>query len=179
MEFLKNIKLTIGNRYLKRESKSKNELSFINWDDIKRIKLLFIRKNDFIADELSAFARELVQLGKVVDVLIYVPKNKLDEGFKRRKSVEYYCKKDLNWYGKPKREIIENFISTKSDLLIIPVFEDVFHIKWLASMCNVKMIVAPFTESNNWANTLIKLEDENIEQFIQQTVHYLKMINKQ
>ena len=124
MEFLKNIKLTIGNRSLKRESKSKNELCFINWDDVKRIKLLFIRKNDFIADELSGFARELVKLGKIVDVLIYVHKNKLDEDLKNRKSVEYYCKKDLNWYGKPKREMVENFISTKSDLLIVPVLKN-------------------------------------------------------
>ena len=172
------IKIKVGNYSLKKISKPQIEHSFINWDNITRIKLLFTRTSDFFADELSSFARELVKQGKIVDVLIHIDRKKLDDSYKNRKNVEYYCRKDLTWLGKPKLETVENFIITKSDLLIVPVFEEILHIKWISVMCNTKMIVAPFSEKNQWANILIKLGDNSIEQFLEQTVHYLKMINK-
>ena len=139
--------------------------------------MLFICTNDRIFNELCAFARELVQYGKVVDMLIYINEKKLEPIYISRKGVSYYCRKDLKWTGRPKGEIIEKFINFKSDLLIVPVFEQAFHIKWIASLCDTKMIVAPFSGTNNWANILLKLENNNIEEFIKQTVHYLKMIN--
>lgn len=177
MGIFKNIKIKIKNYALKKASDSKPVLEFVNWRNVSSVQLLFTRYDDTTADIMSRFARELVKQNKKVDVLIYVNKKKLDPLFENRNSVAYFSRKDVSWLGKPKSELVKEFMNKKSDLLFVPVFEPAFVIKRIAVMCKTKTIAAPFSPANDWANVLIKLENRNIDDFFTQTIRYLDIIN--
>ncbi|HOG20605.1 MAG TPA: hypothetical protein PKW37_09215 [Salinivirgaceae bacterium] len=176
MSAIKTIKKRLREMSLKKALKKPNERSFINYKDINHVQLLFNRINDAQADIMSRFARFLLDEGKSVEVLIYVDTKKLDPDFQNRKGISYFCRKQLNWYGKPKEEAYINFVSRQSDLMVVADFNNSFHSQWIATLSKAKTIVAPFNECNKWATLLIDTTKNDYNEYLQQVVHYLGII---
>ena len=59
---------------------------------------------------------------------------KLDSGF--------FCKSDLNWYGRPTNEV-QQFIESDFDILIDLELEPVLALKYILKSSNAKMKVGP------------------------------------
>ena len=178
MGLFKGIKAKVGQYALKKAAAVNSQRLFINWNDVSKVQILFHRSNQAEADTMAKFARFLLDEGKKVDVLIFVDSKKIDETLQNRTGLTYYCRKNLNWFGKPKDEFFNEFIKQPSDLLIVADFYKHFHFKWIATLSKSKSVVAPFNEDNNWATLLIKIDNNNLDNFLKQSIHYLGFINK-
>jgi len=173
---LKTIKKRFREMSLKKALRKPNERSFINYRDVNQVQILFNRINDTQADIMSRFARFLIDEGKSVEVLIYVDTKKMPSDFQNRKGISYFCRKQLNWYGKPKEEAYINFISRETDLMVVVDFDNSFHSQWIATLSKAKTVVAPFDENNKWATLLIESTNNNYNEYLQQIIHYLGII---
>jgi hypothetical protein len=173
---LKTIKKKFREMSLKKALKKPIERGFINYKDVNQVQILFNRIDDTQADIVSKFVHFLLDEGKSVEVLIYVDAKKMAPGFQNRKGIKYFCRKQLNWYGKPKEEVYTNFISKQADLMVVVDFDNSFHSQWIATLSKAKTIVAPFSENNKWATLLIESTKNNYNEYLQQLIHYLDII---
>ena len=177
MDLFKGIRTKIGQYALKKASVGSCQRQFLNWSDIHKVQILFNRTSQKQADEMAKFAKFLIDEGKKVDVLIFIDSKKLDETFQNRPGITYYSRQNLNWYRKPSGTTIQDFVDRDSDLMIVPEFNNLFHFTWLATLCKAKTIVAPYSDRNQWASILLKIENNNTNTFLQQAIHYLGFIN--
>jgi len=178
VKLFNGLRTKIGQYTLKKTSVGSCQRQFLNWSEIHRIQIVFNRIGQKQADEMVKFVKFLLEEGKKVDVLIFVDAKKLDETFQNRPGITYYCRKDLNWFGKPTSIAVEEFLSRDADLLIVPEFTDIFHFTWIATLSKAKSVVAPYSDWNTWATMLLKIEGKDINSFLQQAIHYLGFINQ-
>lgn len=176
--FLRKIKQNIAGYSLRKASQGVSCRQFLNWNEVKQVQILFYRANQAQADTMSKFAKFLLDEGKSVDVLIFVDAKKVDPSLQDRKGIKYYCRKQVNWFGKPAVDVYSDFVSQTSDLLIVVDFENRFHFQWIATLSKAKTIVAPFHNDNLWATLLLKIKGNDVNEFLQQVIHYLGFINK-
>ncbi len=178
MGLLKNIKHNLAVYSLRKASQGIVARQFLNWNEVKRVQILFNRTNQAQADIMSKFAKFLLDEGKSVDVLIFVDTKKIDPNLQDRKGLKYYCRKQLNWFGKPASDVYRDFILQPSDLLIVADFDNRFHFQWIATLSKAKSIVAPFHERNKYATLLLKIKGDDVNEYLQQVIHYLGFINR-
>lgn len=177
MSVINNIKRKIGDIKLKKAQHRAVKRQFINWNDVRKVQILFNRTNQTEVGILDYFIDKLIESGKQVELLNYVDSKKNDTDIEINRKYSYFYRKDLNWFGKPHDKVYHKFIEQTSDLLIVIDFNDMFHFRWIATLSRAQTIATVYSQNNKWANILLKIERDNIEHFLEQVVHYLKLIN--
>jgi len=109
------LKERIRNYSLKKLGKPSGEAApYPGFLSVKRLAIVFEKGP---ADEaVLAFAEKLKTDGKHVAMLAYIPRKRKE--ITEYQPYEYFCKDDVNWYGKPNAEVLSNFIKQDFDVLI-------------------------------------------------------------
>jgi len=141
-----NWKERIGHYFLSRVSADTREPKSCNLRNAKSVGLLYLERDHNFYITIKDLSKHLKdELGvKHVSLLSYVDVDtkiaprwlikKLDSG--------YFCKSDLNWYGKPIKEV-QSFIDCEFDILIDLEINPVLPLKYVLRSSNAKMKVGP------------------------------------
>lgn len=151
--------------------------------DAYRVGIYYAYRNDSEMQSLRAFSSCLVQTGKRVKVLVYVPGKELPETETKNTMFSFFCRRDLDWKFFPQREVnagLEDFLDSDYDLLLD--FSRDFHYTDVAVMatCVSHMKVGKFTPWNLKVNDLCLAPQENenyVEGFIQALETYLPLFD--
>jgi hypothetical protein len=87
------------------------------WDQVKTIGLLYILDSEADFNKLNQIILKLRSEQKTVKALCLFSGKELPSYCKILEEYDYFNKKDLNWYGKPKGITTSRFILQKFDLL--------------------------------------------------------------
>ena len=141
-----NWKERIGRWYLSRTIAESRVPKGCNLRNAQSVGLLYLERDHQFYHTIKDLAKHLkFELGvKSVSMLSFVNEDaKNTPGWLVKKlGSGFFCKSDLNWYGKPINEV-QQFIESDFDILIDLELEPVLALKYILKSSNAKMKVGP------------------------------------
>ncbi len=130
-------------------------------------------------DTILEFHMELMKRGRKVWVLGFINAKEVPAHYLFRKDFIYFCKKDLNWYGRPVEKDVVRFIKTPFDILIDLSLTDHFVFDFIRGTSPARFKVSRYREGDPYADMMLSLEkDDSLEYFIEVVTRYLETINR-
>ena len=144
---------------------------FLDWDRINSICILTTKDETYKADVISQWAKNT---GKPTDIVLFLPGAELNSDT----SITSFNKKNTNWMGLPKPELVSKVTGKSYDLLIDCNFKEYNSMKWLAGSISAKFKVGfGGLLYHNYFDICIDLKDKpEMDNYLKQVINYLKMI---
>ncbi len=150
-----------------------------NLDTAQSAGILFDASHPKHFESVEQFYRELGKKMKDVRVLGYFRGKEMPNQYLFKKDITFYQKKDLNWYRKPVKPEVDDFIARPFDILIDLSLSTDFPFQYIVAMSPAQLKVGHFTPGRNYYDLMIHVEkDPSIDYLIEQITHYLGTINK-
>ncbi len=174
--FIDKIKWSFANYVLKKKLRQlSREKKLVNLHQATSIGILYNVTSQTTFQVVKNLVKELTTRQRQVMAV----------GFVNRKSIPNYCiaansgyhfnLKDLNWYGAPNNDYVNEFINKEFDILIDLSLDDMFVFKYISGLSKSKFNVGRHNESYlNCFDLMIKMDKSaTLEAFIEQVIHYL------
>lgn len=182
MELFTNLRLKAG-RYLlhKRLSSVRRMQQEFDLGKVKKVGILWDAsfENDF--KHLTAFNRQLAEMGKSVEVMAWIPGKSVPDRLTGLTYMKFLRKSDLNWALLPVSEDAKEFIAGSFDLVLDINPSSVFQLSCLVALSSSPMKVGPDVteepEKTPYDLMIRTPRPFSIEFFLDQTMHYLSMIS--
>lgn len=180
MKYLENIKQTLGKLSLKKNlSNNKRYVKVHNFNSAETVGILFNSPDEEAFNAVKDFLSFLASNNLKVIALGYVPDKKIPENLLLRKGINFFCKNDLNWYYKPKNEVIEQFINHNFDILIDLSLKEYFPLYYIGKLSNSSFKIGRQSEKYQYQDLMINIgKNHSVEYLVDQIKHYLTIINQ-
>ena len=181
MNILNNIKDFAANRYLKKHlPKNHRFRKIVNLDAAKTVGIIYVLKDEQTYNQITRFIKLLQEKQINVKAIGYFDGNIRPIYAIEKLSLDYYDRKDLNWYAKPKGNYVTDFCKTDFDILIDVSLLDIFQTKYIAAFSKAKFKVGKDGENNKAIyDLMIDVNPKTtLDEFITLIIHYLSIINK-
>jgi len=178
---LQKLKENIGYYFLERKiTKVERIPAFLNLEEAKTIGIIAhivtIEDNKIILE----FVKWLQQKNKQIHILVLLDNEELTHTFPAGNFNLFFSKKNLSWFGKPRKIQYESFIQTPFDILIDTTLLPIMTIQYIFGLSKARFKVGKFYEEHAYADFMIRLKpDDTLPFFIEQIKHYLTQINQQ
>ncbi|MEE4196101.1 MAG: hypothetical protein V2I54_00525 [Bacteroidales bacterium] len=177
---MRNIKRSIGKLSLKKNlRKNRRQLRVHNFNTAQTVGILFNSPDEESFRIVKDFLSFLSNNNLKVIALGYVPEKKIPENLLLRKGINFFCKKDLTWYYKPKNESVNQFILQDFDLLIDLSLKEYFPLYYIGQLSNASFKIGRQPEKYQYQDLMIDIgKNHSIDYLIEQIKHYLTIINQ-
>lgn len=178
MSKAKNLKCKIGKYNLKKRLKHLNRhVKTHNFNTAKSVGILFSAPDEQSFSVIKEFLSFLSQKEIKVTALGYIPSKKIPQQFLMRKGINLYCRTDLNWYYKPKNELVNQFIDQEFDILFDLSMHDYFTVNYVGSLSRATFKLGKQSE-NAYPDMVIDISKiKTVEYLIEQIKYYLNILN--
>jgi len=175
---LNNIKSKIGDFNLKKRLKNQTrKVKTHNFKTAQSAGILFSSPNEETFAAVKDFLSFLSGKDMKVYALGYVPSKKIPQQFLLRKGINFYCNTDLNWYYKPKNELVEQFINQDFDILFDLSISEYFTVNYVGSLSKAQFKIGQ-QNSNSYHDLVIDIKkNKSVDYLIEQIKHYLNILN--
>ena len=180
MEFLTNIRLHVGRYVLHKKLKTLRRFKKVhNLKSAKYIGILFDATDEKHFDHIQDFYKFLRLMGIEVKVLGFVNDRDVPDKYLFKKDFFFFFRKSLNWYKKPVNDEVERFIHEKFDILIDLSLENHFAFGYIVGLSPAQFKVGRVTTEPSYYDFMINIQKKKeVYYFIEQTKHYLEVINR-
>ena len=165
---LESIKNYFFERSLRKSVTQRNSKAHIPF---RSISVLFNCTEEPQRKMIEKFSLQLRKKQKQVSLLGFF-NHKLDEDISL--SVDYYSLNDLNWYGKPKSEYIDKFVSVKSDLLLNLISPGERHHEYIMAQSKCPIHIASHKHNSQFYDIAIEHEMDEMRHFLAHTLTILQ-----
>jgi hypothetical protein len=181
MELFKKIRIRIGDAILKNKiAGTKRKMHYSNLSDVKNIGIVWdASKIDEFAC-LSRFYQKMQESKTDVKIMGYYSGKNLPNQFTAVRYLSIIKNEELNFFYHPVSNDTNKFVNNKFDVLIDINFEKLLPLQYISSLSNAGFKVGLFeSETGNTPfDLMMDLKSPvNIEDYLNQVVHYLEMIN--
>ncbi len=176
----RKLKRKIGEYRIRRiNRKIRRKRHVFNLKTGKTIGIVYDATDPETLDPILEFHMNLLKKGRKVWILGFVDAKEVPAHYLFRKDFIYFCRKDLNWYGRPTRDDVVRFIRTPFDILIDLSLRDHFVFDFIRGTSPARFKVSRYREGDPYADMMLSLEkDESLEYFIEVVMQYLETINR-
>jgi len=182
MNLITNIRIKVGKFAIAREwtrhhrVKKNNSLS-----TAKSIGLLYYLADESVYITIEALIKSLNEKQKKVRLICYTDAKIVPHYFIPKLSQDIITVKDLNWFRKPTKGFVQEFIGEKFDLLLDLSLFDYFPLKYIAALSEASLKVGRFDEAHtDYYDLMIHTSNvTGLGEFITQIDHYLNMLNQE
>ncbi|MFO7863817.1 MAG: hypothetical protein R6U85_07440 [Salinivirgaceae bacterium] len=169
--FFQNIAI---NKAIKKNPRKKR---FKNLEQIKHVGIIFERTGDDVAAHVAKLAKFLHERQMQIEVIAFVNLKKPTVELEQKKGLTLFYKRDLNWFGKPKSDDILAFTQKKFDLLIKADFSVSYPLAYICASSEAGLIAGSNDDNKAFYDLIIEGKIDNPNDFHQQLIHYLSVIN--
>jgi len=176
----KSLKYKYGHIVLSRKKKKiKRERGIYNFDTAKTCGIIFNASSQETYDKAKQFIDFLKTKEINVVAIGFVDSKEVKDFYRETIHFKFFSRKNINWYGKPKNENVDDFINKKFDLLIDLSLANDFPLEYIAAMSMAKFKVGRFTSEQGDYDFMIDINKNKTHDFlIEQIRHYLENLNK-
>ncbi len=171
-EPLSNFRYNIGVRKLKNyKQKPKNE-ALVSFNSIREVGVVYdvSQKKSLLTKVVHYFESE----GKKVFTLGFVNGKELGD-YKPNLKEEYFCKKDLNFFGIPKKNAVDTFIKKEFDFLINLDTKGRIELQAISTFSEAKTRIGKHLDLfQNAQDFMIKSLAESEEEIFNEIIKYIK-----
>jgi hypothetical protein len=181
MELFKEIRIKIGNAILNnRISVTKRKKHYSGIDQVKNIGIVWdaSRIDDFAC--LTRFYQKMHENKTEVKILGFFPGKNLPNQLTAVRYLSIIKKDELNFFYHPVSADSNTFVNNRFDVLIDMNFKKLLPLQYISSLSNAGFKVGLFdSETGNTPfDLMMELKNPvNVEDYLNQVVHYLEMIN--
>ncbi len=180
MELFKGLRIRIGNAILHNKiSRSKRKTSYNNIELVKNIGIVWDASSTEEFPCLSKFHQKMAENKAEVNILGYYSGNSLPNQYTAIRYLSIIKKEELSFFYHPLSAGINTFVNKNFDVLIDLNFKKLLPLKYISSLSNARLKVGLF-ESETGSNTFDLMMDiknpVNVEEYLNQVIHYLEMI---
>ena len=152
----------------------------MNIDDAKSIGLVYDASDEATYAIVSDFVRFFQERQKTVKAIGFINYNRLPHYCFPKLFYDYFTKRDLNWYFKPNKTRIIDFINEEFDIIIDLCLYDCFPLICISGLSKAKFKVGRYSEKYpDIYDFMLKVDHEiSLEDFIKEIINYLSIINK-
>lgn len=171
---------TIGNWQLGRKFLKTNRVSkALNLSEMNSAILIFDLVDQKGYQRIIDFVKLLKSENvKQIEVIGY-SKEKETPTYVNFSVVNVLNNQEINWLGIPSEKFAGAILDTTFDLMVDFTMEDVVPTRYLLALVNAKTKVgSPQKGRDEYFDLLVDVKDEGVEEYQQNVVHFLKMINK-
>ncbi|MFP4060519.1 MAG: DUF6913 domain-containing protein [Bacteroidota bacterium] len=172
----KRIREYILKKACKQEIRSR---SVSNLYDAKTIGILFdaTSKDDF--GKVKKLLNSLTEKGLKIFIIGFVNSKEVPDVYLIRKGFNFFCRKDLNWYGKPVVPFVDEFIKKEFDILINLDLNNTYPLHYIECLSKAHFKAGRMFPGNEDHDIMIDINLEpTLDFLISQIIHYLAEINK-
>lgn len=147
----------------------------------KSIGLLYYLADEAAYNTIEAFIQALNEKQKKVRLICYTDLKIVPHYFIPKLTQDIITVKDLNWFRKPAKGFVQEFIAEKFDLLIDLSMFDYFPLQYIAALSEASLKVGRFDEAHTeYYDLMIDTSGvTGLDEFISQIDHYLNMLNQE
>jgi len=180
VNYLDKIKKLIGKLSLKRNLRKNNrQVKVHNFNSAQTVGIIFNSPDEASFSIVKNFLSFLANNNLKVFALGFVPEKKIPKNLLLRKGINFFCKKDLNWFYKPKNEVIHQFMQQHFDILIDLSLKEYFPLYYIGQLSNSSFKIGRQSEKYQYQDLMIDIgKNHSIEYLIEQIKHYLTLINQ-
>lgn len=164
------------NQRLKRLRRDKR---VINLNEAKTVGIVYNVSDQKVFNTIKILVKELTTQKRQVMAI----------GFVNRKSIPNYCiaansgyyfnQRDINWFGGPKNDYIKEFINKEFDILIDLNVDDEYVLRHISGLSRSKFKVGSYSKIHEkYFDLMIDFNSSKIEEFIEQVLYYLLVLNR-
>ena len=180
--FLK-IKRIIGKRVLKNllKKEKKRRIKYCNINTANSFGILCVIDNEEDYKKILQLVKYLRdEFGiKKVKALAYYTNNDDPFFLKSKLGLDFFTTNDINLFCFPNSVIVRNFINTDFDILLDITDKEIVPQRFVMYYSKSTLKVGSFSVKNkDFYDLMIKLTSNDFEEYINQVVIYLDMINK-
>ncbi len=119
----------------------------------------------------------LQQSGKNVHLIGYIDEKFVPFYCLQQLSADYFCKKQLNWYGEPNMVQVQDFINEKFDILLDFNYRYHIPVDFILSTSAAKFIIGSCKEYTDVYDLMLQTESGNYSQFVSSVNIYTKKLS--
>ena len=152
-----------------------------NFEQSKKIGILYDATNLEEFEIVREYAKMIREKKIEVKALGFVNEKETQSNQMPTIDLDFFTKRELNWYDKPGGYIVENFINTEYDILISLDFNDCYPLQYISAVSKAKFRVGKYDEKFKlYYDLMIDLQNNNnLSYFIELVNHYINMINRE
>jgi hypothetical protein len=181
MAMLRKFRLNRGRATLRKKfARIKRVIFTGNISNAKTMGLVWdaTKSDDFTV--LSRFHQKMLERNIDLSIISYYPGKELPDRITAIRYLTCLKQQDLNYFYRPSSPEAEQFIKKPLDILIDLNFKNIFPLEYISSLSKAGFKVGIF--NNKYQNNPFDLMMEvrtttNIEEYLDQVIHYLEMIN--
>jgi hypothetical protein len=183
MELFRNLRIRAGKSMLSgKMSKIIRKPHYINFFNIKTIGLVWdaSQTEEFVL--LSKFHQKMSELNIEVKILGFFPEKKLPDQYTAIRFLTCLKKNEVDFLYRPVTSDSNEFLKTRFDVLIDINFRKQFPLIYLTSLSQamLKVGLADTRPESSPFDLMISLKKPvNIEEYLEQVLIYLEMINSE
>ena len=179
MKLFGKLRLKVGSRSLRKKiERITRNISYSNINSVRKIGLVWDASNPNDFKNISAFYTKMGQRGINVKVIGFYDHKELPGEYT---AIHYFtCLKrsDLNFFFRPSTPECDAFIDEKFDVLIDINFKRIFPLHYITSMSRGSIKVGLHTDDSSAPfDLMIDKREPAVNDYLEQVVHYLEMIN--
>lgn len=179
IEVIETIKRFFQKKELKKNLKNNNRyVEFQSVESAKKIGVIYIVEDEASYIRIDNWLKKLAAAGKEVRVVGYHHSDNVPHYCIPKLKHEYYSKKDVNWYGKPIRPSLKDFVEEPFPILIDLTMDENFTTKYILSLSKSSMKVGKKNEGmEDFYDFMISLNEEHdMDDFIYFIETYTKQL---
>jgi len=173
--FITNIRIYLGKRLLKKEAaRVQRRQKALNLEAARDIGILFYMGSEADYDRVSRFTRELVAVGKKVQVIALYKYRKLPPYYAQKLSYDVILPGNLDIFYRPQAEFVSKFIEREFDMLINLGNSGDFPLNYIATLSKAGFKLGRSSGEAGLPYDLMIETEEQIEsdELIRQIIHY-------
>jgi hypothetical protein len=148
-----------------------------NFESARSVGIICPASSDEVFVQALELSNYLNQRNIEVALLIYCPLKEVPQKFLLRKNVNVFNINEINWYGKPMVPIAEEFANKEFEILIDLSLQEIFPIRWIASLSKAKFKVGALNYLGSPNDFILCIGKHNVAFLVEQIVHYLSILN--
>lgn len=162
------------NQLTKKLTQIKSTRSSVDFDVAKSIGILFDATDPVSKNKVLKYADSLSKNGKKVMLLGFINTKQTDLSL----SFKFFTLKDINWKMIPEGHDIEQFITSKFDILINLYLGENLSFEYISALSNASLRVGPYSENTHAFDLIIDTPvEKGVEHLIKQIDFFLNRIN--
>ncbi len=179
MGLVNEIRIKAGKYYLKKEVSRSRKVQACNWSSSKSIGIIYKIDDERSFKHVRWYIKEIKKRygQKKMFALGYSDEKIAPAFLSHGLEVDYFLKKDLNWFGKPTSRSVVKFSAEEFDMLIDFSEGKCVPLRFVLLRSRAKFKVGRYSKQNeDSCDLLISVEEEGWNHFMEQLDKYVGMI---
>ena len=179
MNFIQKIRIRFGSLRLARKyKKSKRIKSTFNFDTAKTVGVILNASNQTSYENARSFVEYLKEKDIKVFALGFVESVEVLDFFTKHDDFQFFSRKNLNWYYKPRDPVVDEFLARELDIFIDLSITDYFPIQYVVALSKAKFKIGRVSPYKlQFFDFTINIDKKReLKYFIEQVKHYVKLI---